>query len=368
VAALPADRPIPWPAGWAAEALSDDFLATWTEVEFTKARGTTMRRREFIAGLSLAVARPLAARAQQRRMRRIGVLMFLSMDDPAGQSEIATFQQTLRELGWAEGRNVTIDYRWGGGDPNRYRSYAQELVALAPDVIVAGNGRTARSLQQVSDTVPIVFALAPDPVGAGLIESLARPGRSTTGFGLVEYGASGKLLGLLKQIAPHVDRAAIIRDPGSAVGAGMLGAIQAASVTIGVEVRPVGSPDAVAMERGVAAFASSPNGGLVVPDTEFSFIYRELIIKLAARYRLPAVYAERVFAANGGLISYGSTGDDRYRLVAGYVDRILKGEKPADLPVQAPTKFELVINLTTAAALGIEVPETLLATADELIK
>jgi putative tryptophan/tyrosine transport system substrate-binding protein len=328
-----------------------------------------MRRREFIAGLGSAAAWPVVARAQQpARMRRIGVLMHDSMDDPVDQSDIATFRQALRELGWTEGRNVTIDYRWAAGDPNRYRTYAAEMVALAPDVIVAGNGGTARALRQASDTVPIVFALSPDPVGAGLIESLARPGGSTTGFALVEYGASGKLLGLLKEIAPRVTRAAVIRDPGSAAGTGALGAIQAAAPSIGIEVRPVGSGDATAMERGLAAFASGPNSGLVVPDTAFAFTHRDLIIKLAARYRLPAVYAERVFVTSGGLVSYGSVDTDRYRRVAGYVDRILRGEKPADLPVQQPTKFELVINLKTAKALGLTIPETLLATADEVIQ
>jgi putative tryptophan/tyrosine transport system substrate-binding protein len=230
-------------------------------------------------------------------------------------------------LGWIEGRNVTIDYRWYAGDANRRRAYAAELVALPPDVIVAGNGGAARALQQASGTVPIVFALAPDPVATGLIESLARPGGNTTGFALVEYGASGKLLGLLKQIAPRVTRAAVIRDPAAGVGAGVLGAIQAAAASIGVEVRPVGSPDAAVTERGIAAFASSPNGGLVVPDTAFAFLRRELIIKLAARYQLPAIYAERVFVTGGGLISYGSVSTDRYRLAAGYVDRILRGRE-----------------------------------------
>jgi putative tryptophan/tyrosine transport system substrate-binding protein len=223
-------------------------------------------------------------------------------------------------------------------------------------------------LQQASGTVPIVFAGAPDPVGMGLIESLARPGGNTTGFSGVEYGQSGKLLGLLKEIAPRVTRAAVIRDPATPAGIGFLGAIQTAAASVGVEVRPVGSGDAAAIERGVAAFASSPNGGLVVPGTRSAGIHRDLIIKLAARYQLPAVYPGRVFVNSGGLISYGPVTTGRFRLVAGYVDRILKGEKPADLPVQAPTKYELVINLTTAKALGIKVPEALLATADEVIQ
>jgi putative ABC transport system substrate-binding protein len=223
-------------------------------------------------------------------------------------------------------------------------------------------------LQQASGTVPIVFALAPDPVGSGLVESLARPGANTTGFSLVEYGASGKLLLLLKEIAPRMTRAAVTRDPATRAGTGALGAIQFAAASIGVEVRPVGSRDAAAIERGVAAFASSPNGGLVVPYTQLAVTHRELIIKLAARYQLPAVYSNRVFITSGGLVSYGPILTDSYRRVAGYVDRILKGEKPADLPVQQPTTFELVINLKTAKSLGLTIPETLLATADEVIQ
>jgi putative tryptophan/tyrosine transport system substrate-binding protein len=270
-----------------------------------------MRRREFIAGLGSAAAWPLAADAQQAdRVRRIGVLMSVSMDDPAGQSDIATFRQALRELGWTEGRNVTIDYRWSAGD---LRTYAAELVALAPGVIVAGNGGAARALQRASGAVPIVFALAPDPVGSGLIESLARPGGNTTGFSSSEYGDGGKLLGLLKEIAPRVTRAAIIRNPVTPSGTGFLGAIQTAAASIGVELRPVGSKDAAAIERGVAAFASSPNGGLVVPGTRFGFIHRELIIKIAARYRLPAVYGLSLSVTGGGLVSYGPVRTETYR-------------------------------------------------------
>ena len=328
-----------------------------------------MRRREFISGLGITVAWPLAARAQQPgRMRRIGVLMFVSMDDPEGQSQIASFQQALRELGWIDGRNVTVDYRWGADDTNRFRIYAAELVALGPDVIVAGNGGTARALQQASRTVPIVFATAPDPVGNGLIESLARPGGNITGFSGLEYGASGKLLGLLKEIAPRVTRVAVIRDPASPAGTGYLGAIQTAAASMGLEVRPVGSGDATSVERGVAAFASSPNGGLIVPSTAFAYIHRELIIKLAARYQLPAIYGLPLFVTGGGLVSYGAVRTEAYRGVAGYVDRILRGEKPADLPVVQPTKFTLAINLKTAKALGLTVPETLLAIADEVIQ
>jgi putative ABC transport system substrate-binding protein len=327
-----------------------------------------VKRREFIAGLG-AVAWPVCAQAQQPdRVRRIGVLMYVSINDPIGRSDIATFQQTLRELGWIDGHNVKIDYRWGAGDPNRFRTYAAELVGLAPDVIVAGNGGTARALQEASSTVPIVFALAPDPVGSGLVDSLARPGSNTTGFSAVEYGESGKLLGLLKEIAPRVTRVAVIRDPTRPSGTGFLGAIQTVAASSGVDVRLIGSGDAATIERGVAAFASSPNGGLVVPGTLLAFTYRDLIIKLAARYQLPAVYPDRVFVTSNGLLSYGPVTGDRYRRVAGYVDRILKGEKPADLPVQGPTKYELVINLKSAKALGLTIPETLLATADEVIQ
>jgi putative ABC transport system substrate-binding protein len=328
-----------------------------------------MKRREFIAGLGSAAAWPVVAWSQQSdRMRRIGVLMYVSTNDPIGRSDIATFQQSLRELGWIEGHNVRVDYRWSAGDANRFRTYAAELVGLAPDVIVAGNGGTARALQEASSTVPIVFALAPDPVGSGLVESLARPGGNTTGFSAVEYGESGKLLGLLKEIAPRVTRVAVIRDPTTPSGTGFLGAIQTVAASSGIDVRLIGSGDAAAIERGVAAFASNPNGGLVVPGTRLAFTYRDSIIKLAARYRLPAVYPDRVFVTGHGLASYGPVTSDRYRRVAGYVDRILKGEKPADLPVQGPTKYELVINLKTAKELGLTIPETLLATADEVIQ
>jgi len=315
------------------------------------------------------LARPLAARAQQaERVRRIGVLKFESMDDPVGQSDVAEFQQALRELGWIEGRNVTVDYRWGADDTNRIRAYAAELVALGPDVIVAGNGGTASALQRASGTVPIVFAGAPDAVGRGLVESLARPGGNITGFSGVEYGASGKLLGLLKEIAPRVTRLAVIRDPATPSGTGYLGAIQTAAASMGVEVRPVGSGDATSIERGVAAFASGPNGGLIVPGSAFAAINRELIVKLAARYQLPAVYGGYRFVTSGGLLSYGPDLSDLVQRVAGYVDRILRGERPADLPVQAPTKYDLVINLKTAKALGLEVPPLLLSRADEVIE
>jgi putative tryptophan/tyrosine transport system substrate-binding protein len=331
---------------------------------------TILKRRDFITLLGgAAAAWPLAARAQQSaRMRRVGVLLLYGADDSVGQALVAQFRQGLQELGWTEGRNVTIDVRWGASDADRYRSDAAKLVALGPDVVVAGSGGIARASRQASGSVPIVFTGALDPVGAGLVDSLARPGGNTTGFSGVEYGESAKLLELLKQMAPRLTRAAVIRDPTAPGGGGVLGAIQAATGSMGVEVRPIGSQDAGAIERGVAAFASGPNGGLVVPPTASALIHRELIITLAARYRLPAVYADRVFVAGGGLISYGAVLTDSWRRAAGYVDRILKGEKPADLPVQAPTKYETVINLKTAKALGIEVPPSLLARADDVIE
>jgi putative ABC transport system substrate-binding protein len=328
-----------------------------------------MRRREFITLLGgSAAAWPLAARAQQgERMRHIGVLSFYGADDSVGQASVAQLQRGLQELGWIEGRNVTIDFRWGPSAADR-RTYAAELVALAPDVIVAGSGGIARVLRQASGSVPIVFAAALDPVGSGVVESLARPGGNTTGFSTVEYSETGKLPELLKQIAPRVTRAAVIRDPTAPGGTGTLGAIQAAVASMGVEVRPVDSRDAGTIERGVAAFASGPNGGLIVPGTALALIHRDLIIQLAARYRLPAVYPDRVFVVGGGLVSYGPVLTDSWRRAAGYVDRILKGEKPADLPVQTPTKYELAINLKTAKALGLTVPPTMLAIADEVIE
>jgi putative ABC transport system substrate-binding protein len=270
-------------------------------------------------------------------------------------------------LGWTEGRNLTIDYRWAAANQGPILSrYAAELIALAPDVIVAGNGNAARTVRQASATVPIVFATSPDPVGSGLVESLARPGGNTTGFAAGEYAESGKLLELLREIAPHVTRAAVIRDITPA-GTGTFGAIQAAAAQMGVELRPVGASDAGAIERGVAAFAGTENGALVVPFTFPAVMHRELIIKLAARYRLPTVYGDHASVASGGLASYGPVRDS-YRSVAGYVDRILKGKKPGELPVQAPTKYELVLNNKTAKALGIIFPLTLLGRADEVIE
>jgi ABC-type uncharacterized transport system substrate-binding protein len=329
-----------------------------------------MNRREFIALLGgAAAAWPLAVRAQQtERVRRIGVLMTLAADDPEGQARLTAFVQGLQELGWTDGRNVRIDYRWPAGDAERTRRYATELAALAPDVILAGGGSVVPSLLQATRTVPIVFTQTPDPVGAGFVNSLARPGGNATGFLLYEYGISAKWLELLKEIAPRVTRAAVIRDAAIASGTGQWGAIQTAAPSFGVEVSPVNVRDAGEIERDVAAFARSPNGGLIVAASTLAVVHRDLIVTLAARHKLPAVYSSRFFVAAGGLISYGPDSIDPHRRAAGYVDRILKGEKPADLPVQAPTKYELAINLKTARALGLDVPPTLIATADEVIE
>jgi ABC-type uncharacterized transport system substrate-binding protein len=329
-----------------------------------------VNRREFITLLGgAATAWPLAARAQQgERMRRIGVLMSLAADDPEGQARLTAFVQGLQELGWTDGRNVRIDYRWPAGDAERTRRYATELAALSPDVILAGAGSVVPSLLQATRTVPIVFTQTPDPVGAGFVNSLARPGGNATGFLLYEYGISAKWLELIKEIAPRVTRAAVIRDAAIASGTGQWGAIQTAAPSFGVEVSPVNLRDAGEIERDVAAFARSPNGGLIVTASTLAVVHRDLIVTLAARHKLPAVYPSRFFVAAGGLISYGPDSIDPHRRAAGYVDRILKGEKPADLPVQAPTKYELAINLKTAKALGLEVPPTLLARADKVIE
>src|SRR5262249_50640490 len=326
-------------------------------------------RREFITLIGGAATWPLAARAQQReQMRRIGVLMNLGSDDAEGQARNAAFLQGLQELGWTVGRNVRIDYRWGAGDAELFRRYASELVALAPDVILAVGGAVVPSLLQATRTVPIVFTGTPDPVGAGFVESLARPGGNVTGFMMFEFGIRGKWLELLKEIAPHVTRVAVIRDPAVAAGVGQLGAIQSVAPSLGVELRPLGVRDAGEIERVVTGFARSSNGGLIVTGSALAVVHRELIATLAARHRLPAVYPQRSFVTVGGLISYGPDSIDPYRHAAGYVDRILKGEKPAELPVQAPTKYELVINLKTAKALGLEIPTTVLARADEVIE
>jgi ABC-type uncharacterized transport system substrate-binding protein len=328
-----------------------------------------VRRRAFLTLLGGAAAWPLTARAQQGEpMRRIGVLMSLAADDAEGQARLAAFSQGLQQLGWIDGRNVRIDTRWGAGDADRTRRYAAELVALAPNVILATGSPPVVALQQVTRSTAIVFADVGDPVGQGFVETLARPGGNTTGFMLFEYSMGGKWLELLKEIAPSVTRAAVLRDTASALAGGQLGAIQAASSSLGVELSPVGMRDAGEIERGISTLARSANGGLIVTASTLALVHRERIITLAARYKLPTVYFARGFVAGGGLIAYGPNQIDPCRRAAGYVDRILKGEKPADLPVQAPTKYELVINLKTAKALGLEVPPTLLARADEVIE
>jgi ABC-type uncharacterized transport system substrate-binding protein len=329
-----------------------------------------MKRREFITLLGgAAVAWPLAARAQQRKpMRRIGVLMPYAANDPQAQARNTAFLQGLQQSGWSVGNNVQIDYRWSGGSADDTRKYAAELVALAPDVIFASGSASVEPLRRATRTVPIVFVLVPDPVGGGFVESLARPGGNVTGFSPWEYGIGAKWLELLKQIAPSVRRVAVLRDAAITAGIGLWGAIQSVSPSFGVELRPIDVRDAGEMERALAAFAESPNGGLILTGSALAIVHRDLIIALAARNRLPAVYYERYFAAAGGLISYGSDNVELFRLAAGYVDRILKGEKPADLPVQHPTKYELVINLRTAKALGLEVPPSVLARADEVIE
>jgi putative ABC transport system substrate-binding protein len=328
-----------------------------------------MRRREFIVALGGAVVWPLAARAQQPdRMRRIGALISSSADDPESQIIVGAFLQGLQELGRTLGRNVRIDYRWGAADDNHVRRYGAELVALTPDALLAAGGTAVRALQGTTATVPIVFVYASDPVGAGLVASLARPGGNATGFLSMEYGTSGKWLELLKQIAPQVTRAAVIRDPIAPGGGGQFGAIQAVAPSLRVEVSPIDPREAEVIERAVSEFARGSNGGLIVARSRLARLHRDLIITLAARHQLPAIYPDRFFVSDGGLISYGPDMIDQYRRAAGYVDRILKGEKPADLPVQAPTKFELVINLRTARALGLAVPQSLLTSADEVIE
>jgi putative ABC transport system substrate-binding protein len=326
-------------------------------------------RREFIALLGgAAAAWPAAARGQQgERMRRIGVLAHWAADDAEGQARLAAFAQALRQLGWSEGRNLQIDTRWATADD--IRRHAAELVALAPDVLVAATGTaTVAPLLQATRTLPIVFVTVIDPVGAGFVANLARPGGNATGFTNYEYGMSGKWLELLKEIAPRVTRAAVLRDPAVASGIGQFGAVQAVAPSLGVELSPVDVRDASEIERAITAFARGSNGGLIVTGSALGIVHRKLITALAARHRLPAVYSARFYVTAGGLISYAPDLIDQFRLAAGYVDRILKGERPADLPVQAPTKYELLINLKTAKALGIDIPTTLLARADEVIE
>jgi ABC-type uncharacterized transport system substrate-binding protein len=328
-----------------------------------------LKRREFITLLGGAAAWPLAVRAQQgERVRRVGVLMSTAADDSVGKARLTTFLQAMQQLGWTVGSNLWIDTRWYTGNAEDLRKYAMELVALAPDVVLASGGPVVGPLLQVTRTVPIVFTGTPDPVGAGFVESLARPGGNITGFTQLEYGMSAKWLELLKEIAPRVTRAAVLRDATTPQGVGQFAAIQAVAPSFGVEVRPVDMRDAGEIEQGVTAFARSSNGGLIVTGSGLAIVHRDLIIALAALHGLPAIYFQRFFVTSGGLISYGADDIDPHRRAAAYVDRILKGEKPADLPVQAPTKYRLIINLKTVKTLGLEIPPTLLAGADEVIE
>ncbi len=329
-----------------------------------------MRRREFIRLVSgAAAAWPFTVRAQQGDgMRRIGVLIGTSADDPEYKARRAAFEQALQQLGWTPGRNVRIDYRFSGGDPVTSRKQADEVVALAPDVIVSTGSFSTGQLLRATHAVPIVFAIVPDPVGSGYVDSLAQPGGNATGFMQFEYGLSGKWLELLKEIAPGLKRAIVLWDPAITAGIGQFAIIQSVATSTGIDVRPVNLRDAGEIERAITAFARTPNGGLVVTASALSVVHRDLIVALAARYKLPAVYYERFFVTGGGLISYGADFIEQHRRAASYVDRILKGEKPADLPVQAPTKYALAINLKTAKALGLTVPTSVLARADEVIE
>jgi putative tryptophan/tyrosine transport system substrate-binding protein len=329
-----------------------------------------MRRREFITLLGgMAAAWPIEVRAQQKeRVRRLGVLNTFTAEDPEGQARIAALLQALQPLGWTVGTNLRIDHRWGTGNAATTRKNAAELVALAPDVILTSGAAGVGPLLETTDNVPVVFVLVADPVGAGFIDSMARPGRNATGFIAVEYGMGSKLLELLKEIGLRVMRAAIIRDPAISAGIGMFGAIQSAAPSLGVEVTPVNVRDTREMENAIATFTRTGDAGLVVTPSPLAFVHRDLIVSLAARHNLPAVYFTRTFVAAGGLACYGPDNLDQYRRAAAYVDRILRGEKPADLPVQAPTKYELVINLKTAKALGLQIPDSLLARADEVIE
>jgi putative ABC transport system substrate-binding protein len=328
-----------------------------------------MRRREFVTLLGGAAATwPLAARAQRERIRRVGVLLPATVDNAQNQAWAAAFLQGLQESGWTVGRNVRIDIRWGGGDPSAVRRHAAELAALTPDLVLAGGASCLGPLLQATRTVPIVFAVVADPVGAGFVESLARPGGNATGFLAFEYGISGKWLELIKQIAPNLTQVAVLRDAATPTGIGQFGVIQAMAPSLRVEVNHINIRDAAEIERAVIAFARSLNRGLIITATPLAYIHRNLILKLATQHGLPAVYFERAFADAGGLMSFGPDLVDQFRKAAGYADRILRGEKPADLPVQAPTKFELVINLKTAKTLGLEAPGSLLARADEVIE
>jgi len=327
-----------------------------------------MRRREFITLIGGAATWPLAASAQQAVMQLIGVLMNRAADDPEGQARFASFQKGLQDAGWEVGRNVRVEIRWGADDVELERKYAAELIALSPDIVLAGGTLGVTAVQIASRTVPIVFAAVTDPVGAGFVDSLSRPGGQVTGFMIYEYSLSTKWLELLKQIAPSVTRVAVLRDAVNPAGIAMFGVIQAAAQSFGLQVSPIGTQNADEVGRAIGAFAGSPNGGLIVTPSASATIHRNLIVTLAARFKLPAVYTFRYIVADGGLLSYGPDLVDQFRLAAGYVDRILKGAKPADLPVQAPTKYELVLNLKTAKTLDLIVPQTVLARADEVIE
>jgi len=328
-----------------------------------------MRRREFITLLGGAAMWPLRARAQQgERVRRVGVLTGTRPEDPQNKDRDAAFEQALQQLGWTPGRNIQIDYRFAGGDAATSRKQAEELVALAPDVIVSSGSFSTGHLLRVTHTVPVVFAIVPDPVGSGFVDSLSEPGRNATGFMQFEYGFSGKWLELLKEIASGLTRAIVLWDPAITAGIGQFAIIQAAATSAGVDLKPVNLSDAGEVERAITAFARGPNGGLIVTASALSTVRRDLIIALAARHKLPAVYFERHFVTAGGLISYGANFIDQFRSAASYVDRILKGGKPADMPVQAPTKYELAVNLKAAKALGLTVPASVLARADEVIE
>ena len=329
-----------------------------------------IRRREFIRLLGSAAATwPLAARAQQgKRVPRVGALMPYAENDPQVQARNMAFLQELQHLGWTIGRNVEIDYRWSAGRDDDTQKYAAELVALAPDVIFVSGSTGVAPLQRATSTVPIVFALVPDPVGAGFVESLAQPGGNITGFMPFEYGIGAKWLELLKEIAPNITRAAVVRDPVITAGIGLWAAIASVSRSVGIEVSPVNVVSAGEIERAITVFARKGSGGLIVTGSALAVVHRDLIIALAARHRLPAIYYDQYYAVAGGLMVYGSNSVEQFRLAATYVDRILRGEKPADLPVQAPTRYELVINLKTAKTLGLTVPPSLLARADEVIE
>jgi len=333
-------------------------------------RGQVMRRRSFLTLLGSAVTWPLASRAQQpARMRRVAVLMHTAADDPDGQTRLAAFLQGLQEAGWAVGGNVRVDIRWAAADADRFRSYTAELIGLAPDVALASSSQSVVAFQKATSTLPIVFAAVVDPVAQSFVDNIARPGGNITGFAMVpEFSTSAKWLELLKQIAPTVTRVAVIRDTAAQTSLMQFSAIQSMAQSIGVVVNPIGMRDVSELERAITAFAQTPNGGLIATAVPQLFVRRAVIISLAARYRLPAVFPFRVFVAEGGLASYGANTADSYRRAASYVDRILKGEKAADLPVQAPTKYELVINLKTAKALGLTVPPSVLARADDVIE